>query len=224
MPFFWICCPLTVPGMQIGSDVVETENVITSLFTAIWSLYHCAISLRLYTCTRMKNCEWRNSIAPSAATFTSNARVMSSWTGARTNSVADCRVTVSNRTILYSPSVATVSLLWVWVYVAGHYDRYGWHTAETLCVHVHAILAYTAKLTYANSYNSRVLSPLYRHYHPHSIFHSQNQNWYQFNSAVKCLLLLKCHKKVTVAHTLLPSVGFRSWSRFLQSACRWRES
>jgi len=76
MPFFWICCPLTVPGMQIGSDVVETENVITSLFTAIWSLYHCAISLRLYTCTRMKNCEWRNSIAPSAATFTRNARVM----------------------------------------------------------------------------------------------------------------------------------------------------
>jgi len=44
--------------------------------------------------TRMKNCEWRNSIAPSAATFTRNARVMSSWTGARTNSVADCRVTV----------------------------------------------------------------------------------------------------------------------------------
>ena len=31
-------------------------------------------------------------------------------------------------------------------------------------------------------------------------------------------------KNVKVAHTRLPSVGFRSWSRFWQSTCRWRES
>ena len=31
-------------------------------------------------------------------------------------------------------------------------------------------------------------------------------------------------KKVKVTHSRLSSVGFRGWSRLLQSACRWRES
>jgi len=37
-------------------------------------------------------------------------------------------------------------------------------------------------------------------------------------------MLLAHLKKVKVTHSRLSSVGFRGWSRLLQSACRWRES
>jgi len=64
------------------------------------------------------------------------------------------------------------------------------------------------------------------HLHDGSLMPTHQYSKWEFFSITWCSTLYFHYmiKKAKIAHTQLPSVGFRSWSRFLAVSRRWRES